>query len=660
MGINQEMTSDLLQYLIILERILFYHSGKFMKTLLFIIFFSISSQLQAEIPIEKFLVPSEFKNMIISPDGKRIAAIHEGKIRDLVTILDLKNMKSLSTFEFGENRKIGNLSWVNNDFVTMNIRKFVGNLDRKGKFDGVYLAKYNGKKREYIYKGDTTGGKSAGSLRDALPEESKYILVNSFPGGGIKKHNISSGRSKALTCPSPHGNNRNGGYFLDKNQKVRGSLEGNSNLESFFYYLPSQTTQWKELDLGKKDYSIRVSPAGYSSNPDEIYILSNHEDPKMSLYLFNLNTGSLKLIYRHEFVDVSGTVSDINRNVVGVVVNPGYRETIWLAKQNNYVKLRQSLAVSFPNQTVSVTSRTMDGSKLVVFVRSDINAGEFFLYDTTEGKMKYLASTYPNLKAKQLSQMKPITVTARDGVKLHGYLTLPNGKEAKNLPLIVNPHGGPHGPRDLWGFNPEIQLMASRGYAVLQINFRGSGGYGQAFEESGYGKWGREMQDDVTDATLWAVEQGYADKERLCIYGGSYGGYAAIQGVVREPDLYKCAVGYVGVYDLSQFKTCGDGAGQKSRSKVLAKYVGTDKDIQRECSPAYNVDKIKADLFIAHGLDDVRVPMCQGNALKKALEKAGKEFIWMAKDEGHGYQKMKNKLDFYSTMLKFFDKNIGH
>jgi dienelactone hydrolase len=614
----------------------------------------------SEIPLDDFLSPSEFKNMIISPNGKRIAAIHEGDIRDLVTILDMESMKTLSTFEFGENRKVGNLSWASNDFVVMNIRKFVGNLDRKGQFDGVYLAKFNGKMRDYIFRGDPTSGKSVATLRDSLPDEPKYILVNSFPGGGIKKVNIKNNRSKSLTTPSAHYGNSMGGFFLDKKQKVRGAVEINQDQEFFFYYLPSNTDEWKSLKLGKKDYNITLIPAGYSENPNEVYVLSNHEESVVGLYLFNLNTGNMKFIYRHEYVDAERVISDLNDNTVGVMINPGYREIVWLDKKNSYVKFRRSLEASFPGQSVGITSETDSGDKVVVIVSSDKNAGQFYLYDKVEGTLNYLASTFPNIKPKELSEMKPIVVTARDGTELHGYLTLPKGKDPKNLPLIVNPHGGPHGPRDFWRYNPEVQLLANRGYAVLQINFRGSGGYGMEFQETGYGKWGREMQDDVTDATLWAVDQGYADKERLCIYGGSYGGYAALQGVVREPDLYKCAVGYVGVYDLEQFKTCGDGAGQKARTKILAKYVGTDKTVQRAYSPAYNVDKIKADLFIAHGIDDVRVPMCQGNALKKALEKAGKDFIWMARDEGHGYQKMDNKRDFYSTMLTFIDKNIGH
>jgi dipeptidyl aminopeptidase/acylaminoacyl peptidase len=628
-----------------------------MKKIFLLLCLSFSVIVQAEIPMNDLLAPSEFKNMIISPNGKRIAAIHEGDIKDKITILDLKSMKNLITFEFGENRKVSSLSWANNDYVVMNVRKFVGNLDRRGKFDGVYLAKFDGSKRDFIYGAKT--GISNGSLYDSLEKEPKHILINSR--SGYKKHNIKSGRAKAITAPKARIGYFITGQYLDINQKVRMYGEMNEDLDPAFYYLPEGQTNWVKLAVpGNNDYDLSVDFVGYTQDPNIIYIQHNFDGPVMGLYKFNLNTGKSTKEYKHEYVDILGSISNVDKELVGVSIEPGYREVKWLDDESSFVQMYKSLIASFPGQVVSITSQTNDGKKYIVYVRSDINPGQFYLYNKEQGELKYLSSTFPNIKSKELSKMLPFNFKARDGVELHGYLTLPKGKESKNLPLIVNPHGGPHGPRDRWGYNPEIQLLANRGYAVLQVNFRGSGGYGRKFEESGYEKWGREMQDDVTDATLWAVNQGYADKERLCIYGGSYGGYAAIQGVVREPDLYKCAVGYVGVYDLEQFKTCGDGAGTTMRNNVLARYVGTDKAVQRAYSPAYNVDKIKADLFIAHGKDDVRVPMCQGNALKKALEKAGKDFIWMARDEGHGYQKMDNKRDFYSTMLKFIDKNIGH
>ena len=317
------------------------------------------------------------------------------------------------------------------------------------------------------------------------------------------------------------------------------------------------------------------------------------------------------------------------------------------------------MAAAFPEEVVRFTSFTRDGSKIIVRVFSDRNPGDFYLYDTNDKSVTYLASVFDNIKPDQMVTMKPVKITARDGVVVHGYLTLPAGTDPKNLPLVVNPHGGPHGVRDQWGYNPEVQFLANRGFAVLQVNYRGSGGYGRDFLESGYLRWGEEMQDDLTDATLWAVNEGYADIDRLCIYGGSYGGYAALMGVVKEPDLYKCAIGYVGVYDLDLMKTCGDIPKREGGRYFLKKVLGEDKARISRTSPAQNAERIKAALFIAHGEDDVRVPMCQGRALKRALEKAGKDFIWMTRDEGHGYQKLENRLAFYGQMEQFLDRYIG-
>ena len=177
--------------------------------------------------------------------------------------------------------------------------------------------------------------------------------------------------------------------------------------------------------------------------------------------------------------------------------------------------------------------------------------------------MRFLSATLPDLPTEALVEMKPVRIEARDGLELHALLTLPEDRK-EDLPLIVNVHGGPFGIVDRWGYNAEAQLMAHHGYATLQVNFRGSGGRGEDFQRAGWREWGGKMQNDVTDATRWAIEQGIADEDRICIYGGSYGGYAALMGVIKEPDLYQCAVGYVGVYDLPWFRS-GDGSDFSSR-----------------------------------------------------------------------------------------------
>ena len=256
--------------------------------------------------------------------------------------------------------------------------------------------------------------------------------------------------------------------------------------------------------------------------------------------------------------------------------------------------------------------------------------------------------------------MKPVTYTSRDGLKINGYLTLPKGKPAKNLPVIVNPHGGPWA-RDSWGFNPEVQFLANRGFAVFQMNFRGSTGYGRTFWEKSFKQWGRAMQDDITDGVQWLVKEGIADPRRVGIYGGSYGGYATLSGVTFTPDLYAAAVDYVGVANLFTFmKTIPPY--WAPFLKMMQEMVGDpekDKDLLTASSPVFHVDRIKTPLFVAQGANDPRVNKNESDQMVEALRKRGVEIQYMVKDnEGHGFHNEENRYDFYGAMEGFFTKHL--
>jgi dipeptidyl aminopeptidase/acylaminoacyl peptidase len=257
-----------------------------------------------------------------------------------------------------------------------------------------------------------------------------------------------------------------------------------------------------------------------------------------------------------------------------------------------------------------------------------------------------------------LSEMRPISLKARDGMPLEGFLTIPRGSNGKNLPMIVNPHGGPFGPYDAWGYNGEVQLLASRGYAVLQLNYRGSGNYGRAFEHAGYKQWGGTMQDDLTDATRWAIQQGIADAHRICIYGASYGGYAALEGVAKEPSLYRCAIGYVGVYDMPTMFHAGDIQYSKSGENFLKETLGEDNlDV---ISPTHLADRITVPVMMVAGREDVRAPPKHTEMMRDALQKAGKQVdTKIYAGEGHGFYTIEDRTDLYTRMLAFLDRNIG-
>jgi dipeptidyl aminopeptidase/acylaminoacyl peptidase len=260
-----------------------------------------------------------------------------------------------------------------------------------------------------------------------------------------------------------------------------------------------------------------------------------------------------------------------------------------------------------------------------------------------------------------MAAMEPVAFKARDGLALHGYLTRPPGKDdAKNLPMVVYVHGGPYFVRDAWEYDRDVQFLASRGYAVLQVNFRGSGGYGHAFQQKGYREWGGAMQDDVTDATRWAIAQGIADPKRVCIYGASYGGYAALEGAEKEPSLYRCAIGYVGVYDLRLMYTRGDTPQFTSGENYLKQVLGEDEGVLWERSPVAHPERLKARIMLIAGGEDARVPPVQADAMRSALAKAHVDYEWLyQRTEGHGFYDEKHVEDLLTRVGAFLDASLG-
>jgi len=260
--------------------------------------------------------------------------------------------------------------------------------------------------------------------------------------------------------------------------------------------------------------------------------------------------------------------------------------------------------------------------------------------------------------AKQ-AEMRPVSFASRDGLKVHGYVTLPPGKGENRLPMVVMPHGGPFGVQDIWKFNKDAQLLAAAGYAVLQVNFRGSGGYGGAFTQAGARQWGLKMQDDLTDATRWAIQSGLADPSRICLYGASYGAYASLMGVAKEPALYRCAAGYVGVYDLPMMHTRGDTQQAKWGRNYIKDWIGEPASLAA-VSPTQLADRIKAPVFLAAGGEDERAPIQHTELMERRLKAAGVpvESLYF-RTEGHGFYKPEHQKEFYSRLLAFLGRHLG-
>lgn len=345
---------------------------------------------------------------------------------------------------------------------------------------------------------------------------------------------------------------------------------------------------------------------------------------------------------------------------VAVAYEPDYPQWVVLDPEDPTAGMIGELGQRFPGARVSVRSQTRDGRLAVVLVSSDVDPGVFLLVDTTTGETKPLLRRREAVDPASMRPMEAFAIESRDGLPVHGYLTLPVEEPEAPLPTIVMPHGGPHGVRDRWAFHPEVQLFASRGFAVLQVNFRGSGGYGSDFEAADYQSWGDAVQHDILDAIQWSVSQKLTDPARICTYGGSFGGYSAVQLATLAPELIACAVGVAGVYDLPGLLEEGDLAEDVWAKRVLEAYLGRDEGALRSASPVHRVDRLRAPVLLVHGEEDQRAPIAQAKAMCAALKAAGKscETFFVA-GEGHGFRVEAHRYEAMSRVLDFVQRHIG-
>lgn len=314
-----------------------------------------------------------------------------------------------------------------------------------------------------------------------------------------------------------------------------------------------------------------------------------------------------------------------------------------------------------PGYELSLVSHDKAEQKFVVAAWNDRTRGSRYFYDAKSKALAKLGEISPWLSESEMAETKPVEYVSRDGLTIHGYVTIPKGSSAKGLPLVVNPHGGPW-HRDSWGFDPETQFLASRGYAVLQMNFRGSTGYGRKFWEASFKQWGKAMQDDITDGLRDLIAKGIADPKRVAIYGGSYGGYATLSGLAFTPELYACGVDYVGVSNLFTFMKTIPPYWKPYLDQIheMVGHPEKDKELLASASPALHADKIRAPLLVAQGAKDPRVNIDESNQMVDALKKRGVGVEYLVKEnEGHGFRNEENRFEFYEAMEKFLAKHLA-
>jgi dipeptidyl aminopeptidase/acylaminoacyl peptidase len=619
------------------------------------------AQNKAPIPFEQFLKRDLFGTMKISPSGEFIAATIPQEDRSALVILRRSDMKVNGKVVLPSKTYVVDFNWVNPNRILFSVGEKSGELNQPRPTGELFGVNADGTGQDAALVGVRSTGKGTrlmgASIISTLQNDDDNVIISLFQPGGfnqVQKMNVNTG-SRTTIARAPI---RSASFVADPQGVVRFSSGANSDRRVKTYYRDDASSEWEIINDEQETGKI-ISAVGFNGDGKIAYLESEEKDGPNAVYAFDTRTKQRTLVARDNTVDPSEyLISPIDGSLYGIKYDDGKPRFEYIDPQNEFAKMHASLQAGLNTQVISPTSFTKDASMAIIIGYADNVPGDFYLYERANKKLTYLVSKNSWFKPEVLANMKPIYIVARDGTPLEGFLTIPVGSNGKNLPLIVNPHGGPFGPKDEWRYSSDVQILAANGYAVLQINFRGSGGYGRKFTHMGYKQWGRAMQDDLTDATLWAIKEGIANKNRVCMYGASYGGYSSIMAVAKEPDLYRCAFGNVGVYDMTAMYHTGDIPDSKSGENFLEEVLGHE-DLD-SISPDKLAGRIKAPVYLAAGREDFRAAPVHTELMHKALQRAGKQSeMVIYEGEGHGNFLLKNRIDFYQRLLGFLDKNIG-
>ncbi|VFR46508.1 putative peptidase [plant metagenome] len=607
------------------------------------------------LPLEDFFANPQRGYFNISDDGNMLGFMEPTSLDGQPARMNIHVQSIQDGKPSGEPRRL-----------TSETARDIGGYFWKGSGTVLYAKDFGGDENFHVLAVDVKSGKvtdltpfdgARAMITDDLEDDPDHVLIShnhrNPQAFDVYRVNVHTGESTRV-AENP-GNII--GWQTDHAGRVRAAL-ASDGLNTVLLYRDSEDEAFRPLIT--TDYKTQVTPALFTFDDKRLYALSNRGRDRLALVEIDpAKPDAETVLFEPDEVDLDGVGYSRLRKVLTVAA---YQTDLprrkFFDKQTE--ALHAAIAKQLPDYEFTLQSGTRAEDRYIVAAYNDRTPGARYLYDVKANTLSKLADINPKLPEARMARIQPVTYQSRDGLTLHGYLTLPPGREAKDLACVVNPHGGPWA-RDSWGFNAETQFLANRGFCVLQINFRGSTGYGRKFWEAGFGQWGLAMQDDITDGVHWLVKQGIADPKRIGIYGGSYGGYATLAGVTFTPDLYAAAVDYVGVSNLFTFMNTIPPywAPLMPKFHEMVGHPERDKERLAATSPALHVDRIKTPLFIAQGARDPRVNKAESDQVVEALKKRGVEVEYMVKDnEGHGFHNDENKFAFYRAMEAFLKEHL--
>ena len=606
-----------------------------------------------QIPLEDFFRNSEHTAYQLSPDGKYISylAPYKDRLNVFVRRVDEDDTASLRLTSETE-RSIAGYMWADNERLLF-MKDTAGNENYQlygVRRDGTDLRAYT------AFEGVRT------SLIDDLEEQPGYVMIgmNKRNAEVFDPYRLNLDTGELTLLAENPGNYQ--GWMTDHDGRLRAATAIVDGVNTQLLYRDTEDEPFRPVLT--TNFRDTVGFMEFTPDNREVYAATNLGRDKTVLVRMNPATcEELELLYENDTYDIASISYSRRRKKLLSVYCTGHKEPVRHYFDPEEEQLRKRIKAHFPDVRYGIADTDKAERTYLIYAGSDRTRGAYWLYDAETDEARKIADIAPWIKSEEMNEMHAVTYTSRDGLAIEAYLTLPNGltpDEAHGLPVVVNPHGGPWA-RDCWGYSSEVQFLSNRGYAVLQMNFRGSTGYGRKFLEASYKQWGLSMQDDITDGVKWLIGQGIADPKRVAIYGGSYGGYAVLAGLAFTPDLYACGIDYVGVSNLFTFMNTIPPY-WRPMLEMMYEQVGnpeTDREQLAATSPALHADKIKAPLFIAQGANDPRVNKAESDQMVEALRRRGVEVEYMVKDnEGHGFHNQENRFDFYRAMERFLAKHL--
>jgi dipeptidyl aminopeptidase/acylaminoacyl peptidase len=621
------------------------------------------------------LAPSIVKDIKISPDGKHLALLTPVNGRNVLSIVRSKDFSPVNVLNFNESRQVGKFYWANNERLLLKLDYFLTWYTAPASAGEWYAVNIDGKRQENVFGFRSGRGSSSkiktndaaetisfdGDLVDVLKSDKRHVLFSSTPRSltgdrkpRLFKVNIYNASSKQIDEAPVE----NSFYLTDDKGVARVVIGQTQALRTQVFVRSGEKAPWRLLtDNALEEGSIQ--PVAFHSQ-HKIYVQDNTEGDTVGISLLDLNNGEKELIYRDEDSDpVNFWYSRNDKKLYSIEYQTDYPKFVHLSNDSRNVALLRSLLASFPDHQVRIISQSEDENLSVIYVFSDKNPGDFYLYRAESKTLSHIVASKGSVPT-TLADAEPFSIKTADGFTLRGYIHMPP-KDTPLKGLVVNPHGGPIGVRDSWDFNAEAQLFASKGYGFLRLNFRGSGGFGKRLMNAGQRTWGSEIQQDIIEATHWAITSKNIDPNKVCIYGASFGGYSALQAPIVAPGLFKCSIGFVGVYDLALLFDEGDVAQRKSGVNFLEKFVGRNSEEIEAFSPARNADKLTLPILLIHGEEDPRAPIEHAYAMIQALQSVNYEGLetMIFEREGHGVYDEETRVLMYERILQFLERKIG-